>query len=302
MAVYTKVTKEQIENFLLESDLTDLVSYEGILQGVDNTNYKIETAGGRFILTIFESRIDSNDIPFFLEFMAYLSAHGIICPSPTHQGDIEGKPAALFMFLEGRDVKPNDITPTICHELGILLGKLHTLGASFPMNRVNSMGIDAWEFRLKRVGAAADLYMDEINYLRNNWPQNLPMGAVHADLFPDNVFIKDGHIYGLIDFYFSCSDILAYDLAIVMNAWCFDETHQLNMERWKNLLSGYESVRSLSQAEKDAYQILCRGAAMRFLSSRLHDLTFHDPANLVTPKPPAEYIAKLEFHINAKLF
>ena len=302
MAVFTKVTKAQIENFLLESDLVDLVSFEGILQGVDNTNYKITTGHNHFILTIFESRINPADIPFYIGFMDFLSANGIICPAPVHVGDIEGKPAAMFTFLEGRDVKPEDITPLLCRELGILLGKMHQLGQNFGPTLKNSMNINAWELRLNKVGAEAKDYLDEITFLKNHWPKILPRGAVHADLFPDNVFIKDGHIHGVIDFYFSCTDFLAYDLAIVMNAWCFDTDHQFNFQKWEHLLAGYESVRPLTQHEKDAYQILCRGAAMRFLSSRLHDLTFHDPNHLVTPKPPSEYIQKLEFHKHVALF
>lgn len=303
MAVFTSLTKAQIENFLLETQMTDLVSFEGILQGVDNTNYKIETSGHTYILTIFESRINPDDIPYFIGFMKHLSDHGIICPSPIHLGTIEDKSAALFSFLEGRDVQPADITPSLCHELGLLVGRMHVLGQRFAMTRANSMSIDAWEARLNRVGKeSASLYLEELQFLKSNWPKDLPSGAVHADLFPDNVFIKDDHIYGVIDFYFSATDFLAYDLAIVMNAWCFDTHHQLDHDKWNALLSGYESIRPLTQAEKDAYQILCRGAAMRFLSSRLHDLVFHDPQNLVTPKPPAEYIQKLEFHKHAKLF
>lgn len=303
MAVFTSLTKAQIENFLLETQMTDLVSFEGILQGVDNTNYKIETSGHTYILTIFESRINPDDIPYFIGFMKHLSAHGITCPSPIHLGTIENKSAAIFSFLEGRDVQPADITPPLCHELGLLVGRMHVLGQRFAMTRANSMSIDAWEARLNRVGKeSASLYLEELQLLKSNWPKDLPSGAVHADLFPDNVFIKDDHIYGVIDFYFSATDFLAYDLAIVMNAWCFDTHHQLDHDKWNALLSGYESIRPLTQAEKDAYQILCRGAAMRFLSSRLHDLVFHDPQNLVTPKPPAEYIQKLEFHKHAKLF
>ena len=302
MAVFTPLSQAQIENFLLEASLIDLVSFEGILQGVDNTNYKLETSSQNYILTVFESRIDPNDIPYFIGFMKHLSDHGITCPFPVHLGHIDDKPAAIFSFLEGQNVQTDDITPALCRELGILLGKMHILGQEFEMTLENSMSLDAWEFRLNRVGDNAYAYLEETQFLRNNWPQNLPKGAVHADLFPDNVFIKDGHIYGVIDFYFSATDFLAYDLAIVMNAWCFDNMHQLDMDKWNALLAGYESIRPLTAEEKDAYQILCRGAAMRFLSSRLHDLVFHDPNNLVTPKQPTEYIQKLEFHKNARLF
>lgn len=302
MAVFTHLTKSQIENFLLESNLVDLVSFEGIVQGVDNTNYKIETATQKFILTVFENRIDRNDIPYFIAFMKFLSNNGITCPAPIYVGEIEDKIAATFTFLDGRDVQHTDITPTLCHELGILLAKMHLLGQKFPMTRANSMSFDAWKTRLNKVGDAAIPYLSMLSNIKSSWPKDLPTGSIHADLFPDNVFIKDGNIHGVIDFYFSCTNFLAYDLAIVMNAWCFDTNHQFVNERWASLLSGYETIRPLNTDEKSAYQILCQGAAMRFLSSRLHDLTFHDPQNLVTPKAPAEYIQKLEFHTHAKLF
>lgn len=301
MAVFTHLTKTQIENFLLESELTDLESFEGILQGVDNTNYKIETSGGqKYVLTVFENRINPKDIPYFIGFMKHLSDNGIICPFPVHLGKIDTKHAAIFSFLDGRDVKQDDITPTLCNELGILLARMHLLGQSFQMTRDNSIAMDAWEFRLNRVGDAAYDHLKELQFLKTHWPKDLPKGSVHADLFPDNVFIKDGHIYGVIDFYFSATDFLAYDLAIVMNAWCFNSDNQLNDDKWNALLSGYQSIRPLTGAEKDAYHILCRGAAMRFLSSRLHDLTFHDPQNLVTPKPPDEYISIYKYHKNKK--
>lgn len=302
MAVFTHLSKVQIENFLLECDLINLVSFEGILQGIDNTNYKLETDAGKYILTVFETRINPQDIPYFIGFMKHLSDHGIICPHPVHVGKIEDKHAAIFSFLEGRDVTPNDITPALCHELGVLLGRMHLLGQSFPMSRKNSMAIDAWELRLNKVGEKARDYLNELAFLKEHWPQDLPRGTIHADLFPDNVFIKDGHIHGVIDFYFSATDFLAYDLAIVMNAWCFDNNHQWDFPKWEALRDGYQSIRLLTQDERDHYQTLCRGAAMRFLSSRLHDLVFHDPKNLVTPKPPTEYLRKLEFHKNAKIF
>jgi homoserine kinase type II len=320
MAVFTPLEKQDIQQFLSHYNVGELVRFEGILQGVDNTNYKIETTNGKYILTIFENRIDPNDLPFFLNFMSHLKANGIVCPTPAHPspqpspmrgedlggGDstilsLKNKPASLFSFLEGRDVKQNDITPALCHELGILLGKMHMAGQSFPETRKNSMSFDAWEARFHKIGHVANPYMETLQHLKTKWPQDLPRGAVHLDLFPDNVFIKDNHIYGVIDFYFSATDFLAYDLAIVLNAWCFDG-NKFNQEKWQMLLSGYESIRPLTTEEKESFQILCQGAALRFLSSRLHDYLFHDPKNLVIPKPPDEYIEKLEFHKHAKLF
>jgi len=356
MAVFTSLEKNDIENFLSHYDVAKLIHFEGILQGVDNTNYKIETTNGKYILTIFENRIDPNDLPFFLNFMSHLKANGIVCPTPAHPspqpspmrgedlggGDstilsLKNKPASLFSFLEGRDVKQNDITPALCHELGILLGKMHMTGQSFPETRQNSMSFDAWEGRFHKIGHVANSYMETLQHLKTKWPQDLPRGAVHLDLFPDNVFIKDNHIYGVIDFYFSATDFLAYDLAIVLNAWCFDSSSchpdpresgaegshlseskedssvstlpqndntrfVFSEKKWGSFIDGYQSIRPLTTEEKNNFQTLCQGASLRFLSSRLHDYLFHDPKNLVIPKPPDEYIEKLEFHKHAKLF
>ena len=316
MAVFTHLSKADIENFLGHYPVGNLLSFEGIAQGIDNTNYKIETSAGKYVLTIFEKRINPDDLPFFLGFMNHLSHNGIICPAPVTRNDgqnlsdVFGKKTTLFPFLNGRDVKPDDITPIICHELGILLGKMHMAGQKFNQTRTNSMGWNAWNERITRVGDKSfpilgdksALPATELSYLKSHWPENLPTGAVHADLFPDNVFINDGHIYGVIDFYFSATDYLAYDLAIVMNAWCFNADNHFDADRWAGLITGYESIRPLTNPEKESYQILSRGAAMRFLSSRLFDLVNHDPNALVHPKPPAEYLEKLEFHQHAKLF
>lgn len=332
MAVFTTLTKSEIEHFISSYSIGELISFEGILQGIDNTNYKIETTKDKYILTIFENRIDPNDLPFFLNFMGHLNLNGIICPTllaslPESHTDskaiqkmdslridnvnsgndelsifmLHSKPAALFSFLDGRNLTANDITPALCQELGIFLAKMHVAGQKFYMTRENSMSFDAWEERLHRVGRLANSYLKILQTLKSKWPENLPSGVIHADLFPDNIFIKDNHIYGVIDFYFSCTDFLVYDLAIVMNAWCF-EHQEFSYQKWLSLLEGYQSIRPLTQGEKDSYQIICQGAVLRFLSSRLHDFTFHDPKNLVTPKEPTEYIQKLEFHLNVKLF
>jgi homoserine kinase type II len=302
MAVFTHLAPQEIMGIIAEADVGDLLAYEGITEGIDNTNYKLVTSTGNYILTIFESRIDPNDLPYFIGFMEHLSNHNIICPKPIIVSHIHQKPAALFSFLEGHNVDPKNITTDMCRELGSYLANLHIIGQDFQPKRKNSMDIAAWESRLLKVGEPAKRYLKDIDTLKKNWPKNLPIGTIHADLFPDNVFVKDDHIYGVIDFYFSATDFLAYDLAIVMNAWCFDTEYQFVRERWTSLLAGYESVRPLTQTEKDFFQILAIGAAMRFLSSRLYDLTFHDVTALVTPKLPTEYILKLEFHCHENLF
>lgn len=307
MAVYTKLTNQQIEEFLTDYPVGTLVCATGILQGIDNTNYKIETTQGLYVLTIFESRINPDHLPYFLSFMDHLSQSGIICPAPiqtTYQqtiGRLAGKPATLFPFLDGRGVETADITPALCRELGELLGRMHLAGQAFQPRLDNPMGIAAWETRLLKTADKGLPFFEELCFLKNSWPTDLPRGAVHADLFPDNVFILDGHIHGVIDFYFSATDFLTYDLAIVLNAWCFTPDHVYDKEKGTSFLEGYQSVRSLSDIEKSNFQILARGAAMRFLASRLYDLTFHDPNALVTPKDPSEYIKKLEFHRDHKI-
>lgn len=314
MAVYTPLTHDDIAGFLAGMPaLGNMIEFTGILQGIDNTNYKITTETGSYILTLFEQRINPDDIPYFLGLMHHMSAQGIICPNPLLRGQIHKKPAALFSFLDGRGVEPADITPALCYELGTLLARMHVIGQNFPATRTNSMSFDAWEARLRRVndhstskdtrkGTRKDTatpFLEELDFLKTHWPHNLPTGAIHADLFPDNVFIQNAHICGVIDFYFAATDYLAYDLAIVMNAWCFDTQITFCPDRWWSLLSGYESVRPLTPAEQSAYPLLCRGAALRFVASRLHDFVFHDPSHLVTPKNPNDYITLLDFHRHA---
>ncbi|MDY0030058.1 MAG: homoserine kinase [Pseudobdellovibrionaceae bacterium] len=308
MAVYTHVLESDLCAFLAQYAVGDMMSAQGILQGVDNSNYHVKTAQGDYVLTIFESRIQPQDIPYYLDFMKHLSDHGVLCPAPVMLksgevlSNIAYKPAALFPFLDGHNVSQSEITTGMCGELGIFLARMHLAGQGHTKHLKNGMGFDAWETRLRRVGGDAHPYLDILKAVKNQWPANLPTGSIHADLFPDNVFVLDGHIHGVIDFYFSATDFLVYDLAIVLNAWCFDKDHSLDLDKCRAFLDGYHSIRPLSDAEKSSFQILAQGAALRFLSSRLHDLTFHDPSALVTPKDPTEYIKKLEFHRDNAIF
>lgn len=309
MAVYTHLSHDQIDDLLRLYDLGDFKNAEGILQGVDNTNYKITTSTNNVILTLFEQRIDPADIPYFLAVMSHMADNGINCPHPIadRSGQIihtvGGRPAALFPFLRGRGLTGGDITPEICGSLGTVLGRMHVAGQTLKAKRPNSMGPDAWRQRLERVsGEQAAPFLSELHDIVRQWPRNLPSGAIHADLFPDNVFIWNDQIDGVIDFYFAATDYLAYDLAIVVNAWCFDDQNRFVTSRWDALLRAYESERPLHHDEQQSFQTLGRGAAMRFLSSRLHDLVFHDPKNLVTPKNPDEYARKLDFHRDHALF
>lgn len=327
MAVYTHLDFAEIAEFLSAYDIGTPAGFEPILQGIDNTNYKIMAdQDGRvtpYILTIFESRIDPDDLPFFMGFMAHCRDHELNCPAPIagkngeHIAQLHRKAAAIFPFLDGHNIDPMDITPDICAQLGKKCAQLHEAGRSFKLYRSNSMGMEAWAARLQKLQSQPDAhfqdlasnYLNELKLLRAQWPQfatsqdtGLPVGAVHADLFPDNVFQLNGQISGIIDFYFTATDFLAYDLAIVLNAWCFDADHQFVPDRWDLLLNHYQSVRPLRDDEKHAFQALAKGAALRFLSSRLHDLCFHDANALVTPKDPAEYIKKFEFHRHHALF
>jgi homoserine kinase type II len=332
MAVYTILSREQVSGFLSAYDACDLVAFEGITEGIDNTNYKIETTKGTFILTVFESRVDARDLPFFFAFMVHLASRGIVCPAPIVplSGDIvrniAGKAAALISFLEGKNISPSAITQEICEDIGRFSAQMHLAAMDFPLSKQNAMSFPAWKDRLEKIkqhppiqtlprrggrgnpspltgegqdggdiAVLVELITDEIARLESVWPQDLPKATIHADLFPDNVFEIDGRVRGVIDFYFSCTDFLAYDLAITVNAWCFDEENIFRPERFSALLNGYESLRPLTEGEKQAFPVLARGAALRFLVSRLHDLVYHDPSAQVVPKDPNAYLARLNF-------
>lgn len=315
MAVYTHVTESQIQNFLSDYALQDLQSFHGILQGVENTNYRLEMAGGkRFILTLFEKRTNPEDLPFFFAFSGHLAAHGIACPHVignrfgTVIGQLCGRPAAIISYLDGRDIAAVDITPAHCAGLGRVLGKMHRAAQDFSGSRENTLSLSGWKRLAERTALHADrvavglgqVIANEIDFLEHLWPaeDSLPCGVIHADLFPDNVFFKESSVSGVIDFYFSCTDFFAYDLAIILNAWCFDMGHNMAEPRWQALLAAYTAERALNDAEKKSFNVLCRGAALRFLMTRLHDWVFQPPEALVTPKDPIEYLKKLQWHQN----
>lgn len=303
MAVYTSLTKDQIEAFLSPLDCGKLVSFDGILQGVENTNYKIVTDKDQYILTVFETRTNREDLPFFFNFMKHLNGKGIYCPFILASGEIEGKAAALISFLEGSNIAPDTITPQMCFETGILLARMHQAALDFPQSRENSMSVAAWKKLFEKTGpladdiveGMADLMDEEIDRAEKTLSADLPKAVVHADLFPDNVFARNGHVEGVIDFYFSSTDYLIYDLAITFNAWCF-ENGTLNKDRALKMIEGYETIRRLSSEEKSAFQDMARAAALRIMMTRAHDWVFHDPANLVKPKDPLEYKKILDYH------
>ncbi|HVZ51882.1 MAG TPA: homoserine kinase [Pseudolabrys sp.] len=308
MAVYTDVTTEDLAAFLARYDIGELLSYKGIAEGVENSNFLVHTSTGNYILTLYEKRVAEGDLPFFLALMEHLAARGITCPQPVKNkeggmlGRIAGKPAAIVTFLDGLWIRrPN---PGHCAALGEALARLHLAGADFPMRRVNALAIAGWRPLYEQARARGDSVQPglcheiakELDVLERIWPRDLPVGVIHADLFPDNVFFLGNTLSGLIDFYFACTDTLAYDVAICLNAWCFEPDHAYNVTKGRALLKSYAKVRALSDAERDALPVLARGAAMRFLLTRLVDWLVVPNGALVKPKDPLEYYRKLRFH------
>lgn len=310
MAVYTKIDTDALRAFLRQYDLGELISFEGILAGVENTNYHVFTDQGRYVLTLFEKRVQPEELPFFFSYTSFLNDHDILCPKaiPARQGDIittlAGKPAVIVSFLEGAGVAPADISIEHCADLGQYLARMHMVSSGFKERKSNTMGIEAWQLLFEKTKSRADevenglsgLLEEELGYLERRWPDTLPKAVVHADMFPDNVFFKDNKTYGVIDFYFSCTEILLYDLALVLNAWCFDTKDNLDKIRLSAFMNAYQNVRPLTDAERAAFSLLCRAAALRILMTRLHDWSFHPGDEFVKPKLPNEYINKLKFH------
>lgn len=308
MAVYTDVSGEELAAFLADYDLGAMLSLKGIAEGVENSNYLLHTETGYFILTLYEKRVASNDLPFFLSLMAHLAARGINCPLPVLDrqgkalGELAGRPAAIINFLEG--MWPRRPNATQCAEVGRALALMHVAGLDFAMTRPNTLSVAGWRRLFGAIEPRADAVQPglkafiagEMEHLEKRWPTDLPTGIIHADLFPDNVFFLADRLSGLIDFYFACTDILAYDLAICINAWCFEPDHAFNVTKARALLAAYHRHRPLSRPEQDALPLLARGAAMRFLLTRLTDWLNVPAGALVKPKDPMEYVRKLRFH------
>lgn len=307
MAVYTTLSAEDLAALLSQYDIGAALSCEGIAEGVENTNYKLTTAHGRYILTLFEKRTSEADLPFFMGVMEQLAARGFPAPRPiaAKSGSpiarAAGKPSAIVSFLDG--VWPHTWDVTHCEAVGDALARMHVALEGFGMERANTLSINGWEALLQprlaeaealRPGLAALIARDMAD-VRAAWPSALPRGAIHADLFPDNVFFEGERVSGVIDFYFACTDFLAYDLAVCLNAWCFDGAHY-DIARGRAMIGAYENVRPLSAAERAALPALARGAALRFLATRLTDWSATPEGATVTPKDPLEYADKLAFH------
>ena len=311
MAVYTEVSDDDLARFITHYGLGDLLSYKGIAEGVENTNYLVHASGGTFILTLYEKRVDPKDLPFFLGLMEHLQARGVSCPLPVRDpngsmlNELGGRHAALITFLEG--VWPRKPKAEHCLELGRALAKMHNAAAGFDLTRKNALGLKDWRPLFEKFSARADeilpglhaLISKELQHLDAAWPTTLPEGVIHADLFTDNVFFIGDKLSGLIDFYFACNDMLAYDIAICLNAWCFESDYAFNVTKGRALLKGYNEVRPLTAAEREAMPILARGAAMRFLLTRSYDWLNTPKDALVARKDPFDYVRRLRFHQSA---
>lgn len=309
MAVYTQVSEQEVSQCLKNYEIGDLVMLKGIAQGVENSNFLLVTTAGKYILTLYEKRINEAELPWYLEYMRHLVKHGVSCPLPVVDQYgvaltvLAGRPAAIVTFLEGKEAP--EITENHCFLLGKAIAELHQAGTSFTTYRKNNVGPDSWQELLnKSIGYGQDEIVQEIQpvlqEILSTWPMDkdqLPMGQIHADIFPDNVFFTSSdNLSGFIDFYFACTDYLAYDLAIAINAWCFTDDGQCLTNLSVAIIKGYETVRPLTVEEKRFFPIFNMGAAMRFLLTRLHDW-IHMPADaLVTPKDPKPYLYRLRYH------
>jgi homoserine kinase type II len=308
MAVYTEVSDEELIAFVADYHIGEVVSCKGIAEGVENSNYLLRTDDGTYILTLYEKRVKEADLPFFLGLLEHLALKGLPSATPLRGRDGDalrrlcGRPAAICTFLEG--MWPRRVTPEHCDALGAVMARLHVAGADFTIERPNALSVASWRPLLEASGVRADEVLPglaaelaaELDVLEKAWPTNLPAGVIHADLFPDNVFFRSDILSGIIDFYFACNDFFAYDLAVCLNAWCFENDGSFNATKARRLLTAYRKVRPISEHELAFLPLLAQGSAMRFLLTRLYDW-LHTPADaLVTRKDPLEYLGKLRFH------
>lgn len=308
MAVYTDISEDDLKAFIASYDAGELLSYKGIAEGVENSNFLLHTTKAPLILTLYEKRVDPGDLPFFLGLMQHLAAAGLSCPLPLVRrdggmlGELSGRPAALISFLEGMWLRKPEAKH--CREVGRALAAMHVAGSDFAIPRPNALSLAGWrelwdksEARADEVepGLSAEI-RGEMADLEAGWPIDLPSGVIHADLFPDNAFFIHDRLSGIIDFYFACNDLLAYDVSICLNAWCFEKDGAYNITKGKALLQGYQSVRPMSGRELDALPVLARGSALRFFLTRLYDWLTTPAGALVVKKDPLEYLRKLRFH------
>jgi homoserine kinase type II len=312
MAVYTEVPDNELRAFVEQYEIGEVLACKGIAEGVENSNYLLHTTEGSYILTLYEKRVKRDDLPFFLGLMQHLAAKGLSCPTPLNGKDgnalreLCSRPAAICTFLEG--MWPRRPTERHCQLLGAALADLHVKGRDFALQRPNNLSLAGWRDLARKTEARADeveaglgaLVTDELRHLETHWPHGLEIGVIHADLFPDNVFFLGDKLSGLIDFYFACTDFLAYDLAVCINAWCFEQDGSFNVTKARHMVRAYDSHRKIPEGEIAALPTLARGSALRFLLTRLYDWLNHPPGAFVQPKDPLEYRRKLSFHRQCK--
>ena len=316
MAVYTKISKEDISIINNNFNIEKIISFHGIKKGIENTNYLLKSKNNKYILTIFEKRVLKKEIPFFMELMDILNSFKISCPKPLKTKNknylikLKKKSACVVSFLEGKDkklLKAND-----CFAIGKSIARMHIITKKIKLNRKNSMGIDNLEpllksikFKSKKTSNLKIFLKNNLKNIRKNWPKKLPKGIIHGDLFIDNIFFKKNKLSGIIDFYFAANDYFMYEIAICINALCFDKKKKkfvMNKQKIKNLIKGYESIKKISSKEKNSLNTLCRGAAIRYLLTRLYDFSNTPKTALIRIKDPNEYYQKLLTHNNLNSF
>ncbi|HEY1782546.1 MAG TPA: homoserine kinase [Roseiarcus sp.] len=312
MAVYTEVSDDALRAFLALYDIGEVISFKGIAEGVENSNFLMRVSGGQYILTLYEKRVKAEDLPFFIGLMEHLARRGVTCPQPVRNragsalGELAGRPATIVTFLDGLWIRRPNLRH--CAEVGAALARMHLAGADFELKRPNALSLQGWRPLFEAAEARANEVAPhlgeeiaaELGFLETHWPQDLPGGVIHADLFNDNVFFLGEALSGLIDFYFACNDALAYDLAICLGAWCFEPDNAFNVSKGRAMISAYQRLRPLGEAEVAALPLLSRGAALRFMLTRLVDWLNVPPGAKVAPKNPLEYRDKLRFHQRVK--
>ena len=315
MAVYTKLSENNLKDLFSKYNLGKLLKFQGIQEGIENSNYFVKTDSGKFILTIYEKRVEEKDLPFFMGLMKNIFNENFPSPEPiinkngNYITEIFGKKAAVVSFLEGASKK--NLTPDNCHEVGIYTAKLHMITKHLNIKRTNRLSVNSWRLIYRKIQRdCSKIYPDltkiierNLEVIEDQWPKNIPRGIIHADLFPDNIFFKGSKLTGIIDFYFSCYDFYALEIAICLNALCFEgknENLSFNVTKAKKFIDGYSSIRKLAEEEKESLKILCHGAAMRFLLTRVFDYLNLTEDALVKIKDPVEYLKRLEFHNSVK--
>jgi len=317
MAVYTQLSESELKDFFSKYNLGKLLSYKGIKEGIENTNYFTETEKGKFILTIYEKRVEEKDLPFFISLMKNIYDKNFPSPEPiiningSYISEISKKKAAIISFIDGNTQK--NLSPDECYQVGTYAAKLHQITKKLNIKRENKLSVNSWREiynKVRKNCTKIDKNLPEIieknlNDIEKNWPKNIPSGIIHADLFPDNIFFKKNKLSGIIDYYFACHDFYAFEIAICLNALCFEgskENLSFNVTKATKFINGYSSIRKLTDEEKNSLIILCKGAAIRFLLTRVFDYLNLIEGAIVTVKDPVEYLKRLEFHNSIKSY